>query len=845
MPSSRREFLKFAAVLSSAAGSAGLIPEAIRRAVAIEPESGSTYADAEHIVILMQENRSFDHALGTLRGVRGFNDPRALRQANGNSVFIQTDAAGNAYSPWRLDIKDTKITWMGSLPHTRQSQVDAWNQGQHNGWLEAKRSHDHQYAALPTTMGYYTRQDLPFYYALADAFTVCDQSYCGAMTSTTPNRSLFWTGTVRDRQSAGSNVYLRNGQYRAGEMGWKTFPERLEEAGISWKIYQNELSLVGGMTKEQNAWLSNFEDNPLEYFKAYNLESNPRSVAYLQQQLAATKESIQKQEQKLATATDAATAASLRTNIELDRRSIATLTAMLAKGGEERYRQLTDQQRRLHDLAFATNTTDADWMTLAPLEFEEAGKKQTMHVPHGDILHGFRKDVLEGRLPTVSWLVPPEKFSDHPTSPWYGAWYVSEVLNILTQNPDVWKKTIFILTYDENDGYFDHAPSYVAADPHRAETGGASHGIDTGLEHTSLEDDLRLGTAPREARSGPIGLGFRVPMIVASPWSRGGWVNSQLFEHTSTLMFLENFLAKKFGKPVREDNISAWRRVVAGDLTSCFRRYDQQEPKLNPLDRDEFVVSIEKARFKNLPTNFHQLSADEIATINRDGTAAKWMPHQEPGVRPSCALPYELYADGTFDAERKAFRLSLTAGSELFGACSAGAPFNVYLRNLKASAHDPRMRPATYAVQAGATLVVEFPLALFADGKVHLEVHAPNGFYRAFKLDASAPMKVRLSYQGGDAKLSLRNIATHVIEVQVRDNSYGAKPVSRTIPAGQQESLVLPLASSHGWYDVSVQVAGSNAIAHYAGRVETGRATFSDPLMGGVADGAEEDRKRG
>ena len=138
----RRDFLKLAAIASGAAGISGLVPESIQRAYAIEPAPGSTYLDAEHIVILMQENRSFDHAFGTLRGVRGFNDPRALRLANGNSVFVQTDAAGNSYAPWRLDIRDTRITWMGSLPHSRESQVDAWNKGRHDGWLEAKRSRD-------------------------------------------------------------------------------------------------------------------------------------------------------------------------------------------------------------------------------------------------------------------------------------------------------------------------------------------------------------------------------------------------------------------------------------------------------------------------------------------------------------------------------------------------------------------------------------------------------------------------------------------------------------------------------------------------------------------------------
>src|ERR1700761_7424707 len=149
----RRDFLKAASLLAGGMGMAGGIPESVKRAFAIEPTPGSTYKDAEHIVILMQENRSFDHTLGSLQGVRGFNDPRAIRQPNGNSVFLQTNAKGETYAPWRLDIKDTKITWMGSVPHSRNSQVDAWNDGHHNNWIDAKRPHNPDYGHVPMTMG--------------------------------------------------------------------------------------------------------------------------------------------------------------------------------------------------------------------------------------------------------------------------------------------------------------------------------------------------------------------------------------------------------------------------------------------------------------------------------------------------------------------------------------------------------------------------------------------------------------------------------------------------------------------------------------------------------------------
>ncbi len=254
------------------------------------------------------------------------------------------------------------------------------------------------------------------------------------------------------------------------------------------------------------------------------------------------------------------------------------------------------------------------------------------------MLYQFRKDVNEGKLPTVSWLTAPERFSDHPTSAWFGAWYVSEVLDILTKNPEVWKKTVFILTYDENDGYFDHAPSFVAADPKRPDTGRASTGIDTGLEYTSAADELRQGVSKTYARSGPIGMGFRIPTIVASPWSRGGWINSQLFDHTSTLMFLEQFLRNKYGKEVPEQNISDWRRCVSGDFTSAFRTFDATEPKLSYLDRDKFVVEIQKARDKEVLSNYQRLTDAQIADINKNSANSPFTAHQEKGTRPSCAF---------------------------------------------------------------------------------------------------------------------------------------------------------------------------------------------------------------
>ncbi|MGA2580429.1 MAG: alkaline phosphatase family protein, partial [Bryobacteraceae bacterium] len=136
--SSRREFFLQIAALARGAQIAGTLLASIERASAIDPPEGSSFLDAEHVVILMQENRSFDHAFGALSGVRGFNDPRAVTLPDDKPVWLQTNAAGETYAPFRLDLKGTRATWLGSLPHSWRDQTDARNNGNHDGWLDAK-----------------------------------------------------------------------------------------------------------------------------------------------------------------------------------------------------------------------------------------------------------------------------------------------------------------------------------------------------------------------------------------------------------------------------------------------------------------------------------------------------------------------------------------------------------------------------------------------------------------------------------------------------------------------------------------------------------------------------------
>lgn len=830
----RREFLKKAMVLSCAAGWNGIFPESILKAMSIDPSPGSSWTDAEHVVILMQENRSFDHCFGTLRGVRGFNDPRAMRMPDRNRVWLQTNEKGETYAPFRFDIRDTKITWMGSIPHVRSSQVDAFNRGHHDQWLTAKRSGNPQYADMPLTLGYYTREDLPFNYALADAFTICDQNFSSGMTSTWPNRLFFWTGKIRQEPDAASKAYIRN-DVETGAISWTTFPELLEKAGVSWKVYQNDLTIGGGFTGEQRAWLANFGCNLLEPFAQYNARFSARYIDSLRTRAAALPGDID----TLRTQAGDLTAGSP----ERDRleKAIATKEAILQHTREEletftpeKFENLSATQKALYQKAFTINDGDPDYHRLTTLSYEEGGEQRRLEIPAGDILHQFRQDADNGRLPAVSWLVGPENFSDHPTAPWYGSWYVSEILDILTKNPEVWKKTIFIMTYDENDGYFDHIPPFTAPDPENPETGKCSPGIDTTVEYIRKEQELREGVKPKEAREAPAGLGFRVPMIVASPWSRGGRVCSQVFDHTSVFRFVQTWLNKKSNAGIDETNTSGWRKTVTGDLTSVFQRFAGAAREQLPwLEKQPLIEKIFNARFRPAPAGYHALSAHEIIQINEAPAFSPLMARQEPGVKPSCALPYQLYADGHLGEDGKEFVIRLEARREIFADGSAGSPFNLF-----EAGKDLR----SYAVIAGDSLTDRFPV----HGDYYFEVHGPNGFCRQYKGSRKSPrLDIDCEYerQPGDSKqltgriqLRVRNRDAHrAYMLTVADRSYKNQPVSRNIAAGATADIPLDTASSHGWYDFSVAVKGIDSFEQtYSGRVETGKDGFTDPAMGGA-----------
>jgi len=811
---------------------ANLVPPSLLKAMSIEPIPGSTYKDAEHIVFLMQENRSFDHAFGSLKGVRGFNDPRVLKQTNGNPLWFQTNKAGETYAPFRLDIKNSKITWMGSLPHSWTDMVAARNNGKMDTWLEAKKA-GRSYEKMPLTMGYFDRKDIPFYYAFADAFTICDQHFCSTLTGTSSNRTSFWSGAVRENPHDEKSIpHVFNGQIDYKNIGWKTYPERLEEAQIPWKVYQNELSLPVGFKDEEDDWLANFTDNSLEFFKQYNVRFHPAHIAYVEKQIADLPAEIQHLEAKLPKTPE-------------DEKKLAEKKLMLEKANEaiktynrQGFEALSDFEKNIHQKAFVTNQGDPNYHQIEKMTYDDEGVKREMIVPKGDVLYQFRKDVAAGQLPMVSWLVAPCRFSDHPGSPWHGAWYISEVLDILTKNEEVWKKTIFVLTYDESDGYFDHQSPFVPPHTQRPYTGKVSEGIQTQTEFSALNPK----DPQKEGSDSPIGLGFRVPMVVASPWTKGGYVNSQIFDHTSCLQFLEHFIAEKTGKVIKETNISDWRRHVCGDLTSVFRPANEKKVHLKPLARNQFIESIYAARFKPLPGNFTAFSQSQIDEAKRNGKLKALHPAQEAGVKPSNALPYEHEVNMVQNSDG-ILEMQFSAGKSLFGSKSAAGAFQVYAPGVfelekTASKAQVQMNQWNFCVVPGDQINYHWPVANFINEQYWLECYGANGFFRSFKgakqfSGLNAKVAIEVSNKTASGNLLVNLLANKDMEVVFTDNAYGETAKTIALKKDKHHLLVVNTKKSGNWYDFTMSIKGEPLFEQrYAGRVETGKHSISDPLMG-------------
>ncbi len=442
---SRRQFLASAGGLALASA---LMPPSLRRTLTSGlfptrslsgPGDPGVLNEIKHVVILMQENRSFDHYFGAMPGVRGFADatvPKAL--------FEQPDPSNpDGYLlPFHADTQTTSAQNLPSNSHSWGPQHKSWAEGKMDGFVTAHLKADGPDGQY--TMAYFTQDDIPFHWALANAFTICDGYHCSMLGPTWPNRLYLMTGTVDPNGDQGGPVYKN--EVPSEGFSWPTYPELLTSAGVSWRVYQEN---------------DNYGLNVLEYFDNYQ------------------------------------------------------------------------------------NALPSSPLFQNAMRFYPAGQ--------------FEYDAAHDRLPTVSWILPTSYQSEHPDyMPAAGANYIASKINAIASHPDVWASTVFVLVYDENDGFFDHVTPPTAPPT-------------TPTEWITVSDTKTVPTAQ------PIGLGFRVPCIIVSPWTVGGYVSHSTFDHTSIIRLLERLTG------VTNPNISAWRRKTVGDLTTVLGcGVSRQVPLLPP-----------------------------------------------------------------------------------------------------------------------------------------------------------------------------------------------------------------------------------------------------------------------
>ena len=553
-----------------------------------------TIQDVKHVVILMQENRSFDHYFGSLKGVRGFNDPNALVFPNGNTDFYQPQGSGYVL-PFH-----TTAQCLNDVDHSESSDLATWDKGRWDHWIAAKG---------PATMAYYTRDDLSFYYALADAYTVCDEYHCSVFGPTYPNRLYLMTGTIDPQGAAGGPVTDNSLSH---PYSWTTYPERLQAAGVSWKVYQQASDY--------------YNLNALRWFAQY------------------------------------------------------------------------------------TNTAPGNPLYDRGLALVD------------DLVASFQSDITNGTLPQVSWIIPPWNRSEHPAfPPADGQLLTKQLLDSLASNPAVYSSTVFILTYDEDGGFFDHVPSPVPPP----------------------------GTTNEFVRGQPIGPGNRVPTILVSPWTRGGYVCSQIFDHTSVIRFLEQWTG------VQEPNISAWRRQVCGDLTLAFD-------------------------FTSPDTNYPYLPAPAPANCAGSVTPAppfpQTVPVQETGTNLHRGRPYRSNAFSFTDCTNQLLGITMT------NAGIASAHFAIYANAFRTDG------PRQYDVPASGSVTDYFSVSATA-GRYDFTCYGPHRFHQRFAGSINADcsqLNVQASPDpdGSGFILSMANASTAPVTFTFTNSAQPGVGFSYTVQPG-------------------------------------------------------------
>ena len=510
----RRDFLR-AGAAAGVGGALGARAAGLSAAhgrlidTALSSAQRGSLSDIRHVVILMQENRSFDHYFGTMPGVRGYTKGAVFSQTmqgttlGGKKVDYTVSQLGGGgtdtdpfLNPFRLVSNPPTVSGQttNDITHDWGPQHGAWNNGAMDHFMVEHLANDpiakwqlNSTDGLPipstsnvptgiTAMGYYRQSDsLAFYRALADAFTICDGYHCSVLGPTDPNRLMWMSGSLgahsADVGGAVLTTYVQTRYQMLGTLDWPTMPEMLTANGVSWKVYQDPTSQA--------------LFNVLNYFK---------------------------------------------------------------------------------HIFKPSSTTDVEnaALALAPVYPAE-----------------FAADVAAGTLPHVSWIMPPAPCCEHPaTPPEYGEWLVSQILGTLVSNPDVWAQTVFLVVYDENGGFFDHVPPATPGPTVTTTNGVLPPGGWSNLAGSQYDGEYvptanttnAAGGPPSDWYGvlGPVGLGFRTPALMISPFSAGGWVCSDTFDHISTNKFIERiFLQPGTLLGAGGLHVSSWRYNAVGDLTAA------------------------------------------------------------------------------------------------------------------------------------------------------------------------------------------------------------------------------------------------------------------------------------
>jgi phospholipase C len=676
---SRRRFLQYTGLGAAAAATVGMGAGAAAAATTPAAKGlpkgfSGTIADVKHVVLLMQENRSFDHYFGTLRGVRGFGDKQVLSYPNGTTIFQQPDPARTDLGyllPYNLTDQTD-----GDLDHSWEGDHEARNGGLWNNWVAAKSEE---------TMGYFTRDEIPFQYAVADAFTICDGYHQGIMAPTSPNRMYFWTGTSSGWTSNPDDYTVDFGS-DADTAEVTTYPELLQKAGVSWQVYTNDQ--VGDSGSFPDFFLGDYGDNPLWFYQQYN-STNSRNGG----------------------------------------------TSELAKRGAV-----------------------TPWQT-------DAGAPALSQSHAAYVLSSFINDVKSNSLPQVSWIVAPAGYCEHPSyTPDYGAHYVNTVLQTLFSNPEVWKNTALFITYDEHDGFFDHQlPPFP---------------------ETSVTDEYIDGL--------PIGPGTRVPMLIASPWTRGGYVDSNVYNHTSMLEFLATWTG------VKPANVTPWRASITGDLTTAF---DFKNP--------DFSIP------GNIPTLTQTWALTQLTggSTTPPAEGDQEMPTQEPGTRPHRPSNLQLFADVTVNRKTSAVTAALT------NTGTVGGSFAVYPDDYLTFGATPftvlPWAKRSYVWEAAAT-----------GGKYAFSVYGPDGFLTSFAgsvvpagVNAGQIPVVTAALGREKLELTLANEGSEAIVYTVTPNDYEGSTKTVTVRHGSSTTISWP-TDPYGYYDVVITTNSADGFRRrYAGRI--------------------------